>query len=241
MWSPTSSSSRCRHQNRGALPGRAGTRPPRCTRPAGLVRDIPLRRPTTLIWLQRRFECDNCGERHTEDHPEIEGKLTRGLARQLVRDSRYLAIRELSRRHRLSWHLIMGLVRVLVGPGGRAPPGRALSHPVGGRDLPATAPPLRHGAAQLRERRGVGHGQAPKRPCPIWVSGQAGPSLVSGRGRCGPDGSESYRAAIKSTWAMPPTCWTDFTWCAGSPPGWWPCAGASSAESLGTCDARLRT
>ncbi|HEX2064801.1 MAG TPA: ISL3 family transposase, partial [Acidimicrobiales bacterium] len=75
------------------------------------VRDLPMGRPTTLIWLQRRFECPNCGERHTEDHPEIEGKLTRRLARQLVRDAKYLTIRELSRRHRLSWHLIMGLVR----------------------------------------------------------------------------------------------------------------------------------
>ena len=76
-----------------------------------MVRDIPMGRPTTLVWLQRRFECTNCGERHTEDHPEIEGKVTRRLARQLVRDSKYLTIRELARRHRLSWHLIMGIVR----------------------------------------------------------------------------------------------------------------------------------
>jgi transposase len=76
-----------------------------------VVRDIPLGRPTTLVWLQRRFECPNCGERHTEDHPEIEGKVTRRLARELVRDAKYLTIRELSRRHRLSWHLVMGLVR----------------------------------------------------------------------------------------------------------------------------------
>lgn len=76
-----------------------------------LIRDVPLGRPTTLVWLQRRFECDNCGERHTEDHPEIEGKVTRRLARELVRDSKYLTIRQLSRRHRLSWHLVMGLVR----------------------------------------------------------------------------------------------------------------------------------
>ena len=76
-----------------------------------IVRDVPLGRPTTLVWLQRRFECTNCGERHTEDHPEIEGKTTRRLARQIVRDSKYLTIRELSRRHGLSWHLVMGLVR----------------------------------------------------------------------------------------------------------------------------------
>jgi hypothetical protein len=47
----------------------------------------------------------------TEDHPEIEGKVTRRLARWLVRDSKYLTIPELSRRHRLSWHLIMERVR----------------------------------------------------------------------------------------------------------------------------------
>ena len=75
------------------------------------IRDLPLGRPAPLVWLQRRFECPNCGHRHTEDHPEIEGKVTRRLARSLVRDSKYLTIRELSRRHRLSWHLIMRLVR----------------------------------------------------------------------------------------------------------------------------------
>ena len=75
-----------------------------------VVRDIPMGRPTTLVWLQRRFECTNCGERHTEDHPEIEGKVTRRLARPLVRDSKYLTIRELSRPHRLSWHFVMGVV-----------------------------------------------------------------------------------------------------------------------------------
>lgn len=83
-----------------------------------VIQDLPMGRPTTLIWLQRRFECENCGHRHSEEHPEIEGKLTRRLARQLVRDAKFLTIRELSRRHRLSWHLIMGLVRnwaALVG------------------------------------------------------------------------------------------------------------------------------
>jgi hypothetical protein len=43
--------------------------------------------------------------------PEIEGKVTRRLTRWLVRDSKYLTIRELSRRHRLSWYVIMWLVR----------------------------------------------------------------------------------------------------------------------------------
>lgn len=76
-----------------------------------VVRDLPLGRPTTLVWLQRRFECENCGQRHTEDHPEIEGKVTRRLARSIVKDSKFLTIRELSRRHGLSWHFVMALVR----------------------------------------------------------------------------------------------------------------------------------
>lgn len=94
-----------------------------------VVADLPMGRPTTLVWLQRRFECPDCGERHTEDHPEIEGKVTRRLARQLVRDSKYLTIRELSRRHRLSWHFVMGLVRdwaTRVGAHRRSVPCRVL-------------------------------------------------------------------------------------------------------------------
>ena len=76
------------------------------------IKDLPSgSRPTTLVWLQRRFECEHCGERHTEDHPEFEGKVTRRFARQMVKDSKFLTIRELSRRHGLSWHFIMGLVK----------------------------------------------------------------------------------------------------------------------------------
>lgn len=81
------------------------------TRPTR-VRDLPGRgQRTTLIWLRRRFECTNCGTRHTEDHPEIEGRLTRRLARQLIIDARVMTIRELGRRHHLAWATIMGLVR----------------------------------------------------------------------------------------------------------------------------------
>ncbi|MCA1702405.1 MAG: transposase [Actinobacteria bacterium] len=81
------------------------------TRPTR-IRDLPGRgQRTTLIWLRRRFECSNCQVRHTEDHPEIEGKLTRRLARQLIIDARVMTIRELARRHLLAWATIMGLVR----------------------------------------------------------------------------------------------------------------------------------
>jgi transposase len=75
------------------------------------IRDLPVSgRRMTLVWLRRRFSCDVCGERHLESHPEIEGKITRRLARQLVADARVMPIRAVARRHGLSWHLIMALV-----------------------------------------------------------------------------------------------------------------------------------
>ena len=80
------------------------------------VRDLPAHgRPTTLVWVRRRFACGECGERHWEDHPEIiigrRTHVTRRLARQLVRDANVMSIREVSRRHGLGWHYIMGLTR----------------------------------------------------------------------------------------------------------------------------------
>jgi hypothetical protein len=64
-----------------------------------------------LVWLRRRFHCANCGERHTETHPTIEGKLTARLERQIVTDARQLSITEIARRYGLSWHSVMTLVR----------------------------------------------------------------------------------------------------------------------------------
>jgi transposase len=80
------------------------------------VRDLTYGgRPTTLVWLRRRFCCEECGERFTEEcHPEFVRNrvtwVTRRLARTLVRDVNRLSIRELSRRWGLGWHFIMGLV-----------------------------------------------------------------------------------------------------------------------------------
>lgn len=78
------------------------------------VHDLPtLGRPTTLVWMRRRFDCENCEERFAEEHPEImlgrRTHVTRRLARQLVRDVQAMSIREVSRRYGLSWHFIMGL------------------------------------------------------------------------------------------------------------------------------------
>jgi transposase len=61
-------------------------------------------RPVALVWLQRRFECENRGHRHTEEHPEFEGKVTGRFVLGMIRDGRLLTIRELSRRHGVSWH-----------------------------------------------------------------------------------------------------------------------------------------
>lgn len=72
-------------------------------------------RPTTLMWLRRRFRCGECGKGFLEEaHPEFVRNrvtwITRRLARTLVRDVNHLSIRELSRRWGLGWHFIMGLV-----------------------------------------------------------------------------------------------------------------------------------
>ena len=80
------------------------------------VRDLPAHgRPTTLMWIRRRFTCGECSERTWEDHPEIivgrRTHVTRRLARQLVRDAGAMSIREVARRHDLPWHFIMGLTR----------------------------------------------------------------------------------------------------------------------------------
>jgi transposase len=76
------------------------------------VTDVPRgSQRVTLIWLRRRFECTSCGERHTEAHPAIEGKMTTRLARAMVRDARHLSITEIGRRYGFAWHTVMALVR----------------------------------------------------------------------------------------------------------------------------------
>ena len=75
------------------------------------IRDLPVSgRRTTLVWVRRRFSCDNCDERHLEIHTEFEGGLTRRLARGLVADAKVMSIRAVVRRHGLDWHLIQNLV-----------------------------------------------------------------------------------------------------------------------------------
>jgi transposase len=80
------------------------------------VHDLPHGgRPTTLVWLRRRFVCRHCGERHTESHPEIRNKVTRRLARQLVRDAEAMTIKATANRYGLSWWLVMSTVKAFSG------------------------------------------------------------------------------------------------------------------------------
>jgi transposase len=76
------------------------------------VRDLPVSgRPVTLLWRRRRFTCEHCGERHTEDHPVVDGHLTVRLARRLVADAKDMTIRAVARSYGLSWATVMALVR----------------------------------------------------------------------------------------------------------------------------------
>lgn len=75
------------------------------------IRDLPVSgRQMTLVWLCRRFVCANCDERHLESHREIEGRVTRRMARALVADAKVMSIRAVARRHGIGWHQIMTLV-----------------------------------------------------------------------------------------------------------------------------------
>jgi len=80
------------------------------------VHDLPHGgRPTVLMWMRRRFSCSNCGERHVEAHPEISGKVTRRLARQMVRDAKVMTIKAVAGRYGVSWWLAMRTVAVWSG------------------------------------------------------------------------------------------------------------------------------
>ena len=80
------------------------------------VRDLEVsgRRPT-LVWMRRRFRCDNCDSRFLEEHPEFDGGLTRRLAQRLVADAQVMTIRAATRRHGVSWPVINALVRAWSG------------------------------------------------------------------------------------------------------------------------------
>ena len=80
------------------------------------VRDLPHGgRPTVLVWIRRRFSCRHCGERQVESHPEISGKVTRRLARQLVRDAKVMTIKAVADRYGVSWWLVMRTVKAWSG------------------------------------------------------------------------------------------------------------------------------
>ncbi|MFH1330926.1 MAG: transposase [Actinomycetota bacterium] len=67
-------------------------------------------RPTILVWVRRRFTCADCDGRHVESHPEISGRVTRRLARQMVRDAREMTISAVAARCGVSGWLVMRTV-----------------------------------------------------------------------------------------------------------------------------------
>lgn len=113
----------CRHARRAVVEVESTVSGPRCPhcgfRRRGVhdtrrrkIRDLGMSgRPTTLVWMRRRFACGNCGERFLEDHPEFEGRLTRHLAQRLVADARVMTVAAVAQRHKLNWHVVMALVR----------------------------------------------------------------------------------------------------------------------------------
>ena len=55
-------------------------------------------RRTTLVW-RRRPCCDNCGERHLEDHYQFQAGLTQRFGLRLARDARMMSIRAVALHH----------------------------------------------------------------------------------------------------------------------------------------------
>lgn len=85
-------------------------------RRAKRVRDLEVSgRPTLLVWDRRRLICDGCGRRFLEDHRAFEGRVTARLARRVVADARDMSVRAAARRHRVGWHVVMGLVAAYAG------------------------------------------------------------------------------------------------------------------------------
>ncbi len=120
------------------------------------IKDLPvLGAKTTLIWLRRRFSCDNCGGRHLETHPAFEGKMTQRLARAIVRDARQLSITEITRRYGFAWSTVMALVGDLVRARRHPPQKPALQGAAHRRDEPEKKTSLCNRAGQRRDRRGA--------------------------------------------------------------------------------------
>ena len=68
-----------------------------------------------LVWDRRRLVCAGCGCRFLEDHPAFEGRVTARVARRLVADAGGMSVRAAVRRHRVGWHVVMGLVIAYAG------------------------------------------------------------------------------------------------------------------------------
>ena len=188
-------------------------------------------RETVLLWRRRRWRCENCAERHLEDHPEFEGKVTRRLARRLVGDVAVMPISAAARRAGVSWHLVNDLVRAwaaLVGAHRRRKPTRVLL-------VDETSMRRRHRYVTVIVSGDTGEllAMVPHRSTEAlsrFFAAQ-GHRWCAGVKVVVTDGSKAYRAAVDRHLATPPTCWTASTSSAGSRRGSPRCAATSSAAS----------
>ena len=135
-------------------------------------------------------------ERHLEDHPEFEGKLTRRLARRLVGDVAVMPIKTAARRAGVSWHLVNDLVRAwaaLVGAHRRRRPCRVL---LVDETSMRRRQPLRDRHRLRRHRRTVGHGATSLRGGSEQVLASHGHRWCAGVRVVVSDGSVAYKTAI---------------------------------------------
>lgn len=205
------------------------------------VKDVPRgRQSVTLIWLRRRFQCTNCGERHTETHPAIEGRMTARLARAVVTDARHLSITEIARRYGFAWHTVMTVVRVWskrVGDRRRSRPCHVLL-------VDETSLRRRHRYVTVVSNADTGEvlgivRHRDFRALSGFLASQ-GTGGAAGSRSWSPTGPRATRRPSTGIWVTPHTSATASTSCAGSPKASSRCAGGSSASASPARARRFR-
>jgi transposase len=71
-------------------------------------------RPTTLVWLRRRFICDRCGATTSERHGQFGHRVTNRMAAALFVEVTRSTVNAVREAHGLGWHLVMGIVQARV-------------------------------------------------------------------------------------------------------------------------------
>ena len=182
---------------------------------------------------RRRFSCGNCGERFMADHRAFEGRLIARLVRRLVADVKVMTVAAAARRHKLSWHVVMALVRSwseLVAEHRRNRRCRVLLV-----DETSMRRRHRHVTVIVSGDTGRTLAMVPHRTAaPLLSAGSSPP-----RGAAGVEASRWWSQTARAPTSPPsmPTsathamCWTALMSPDGSQPGSQQCAATSSAAS----------